>query len=73
MEDFYGMFHEPYYLHYISGDLVERLEKAGFQNGSVHFHFTIKYLMGYKPTSVTTVLQREDVTQGELSASQKIR
>ena len=36
------MFHEPYYRHYVTDDLVERLEKAGFQNIEIQNHFVSK-------------------------------
>ena len=49
MESFHETFHEPYYRHYITDDLVERLEKAGFQNISTEVHFMSKYLIAHKP------------------------
>jgi ubiquinone/menaquinone biosynthesis C-methylase UbiE len=49
MESFHQTFHEPYYRHYITDDLVERLEKAGFQNISTEVHFMSKYLIAHKP------------------------
>lgn len=49
MENFPTMFHEPYYRHYITDDLVERLEKAGFQNIATENHFMSKYWIAYKP------------------------
>lgn len=49
MENFHEMFHEPYYRHYITDDLVERLEKAGFQDISMEVHFMSKYLIARKP------------------------
>lgn len=49
MEYFYGMFHEPYYKHYMTDDLVERMEKAGFQDISTQVHFMSKYLIARKP------------------------
>ncbi|PSB56126.1 methyltransferase [Chroococcidiopsis cubana SAG 39.79] len=48
MEYFHDTFHEPYYKHYITDDLVERLEKAGFQNISTQVHFLSKYLIARK-------------------------
>lgn len=48
MEYFHNTFHEPYYKHYISDDLVERLKKAGFQNISTQVHFLSKYLIARK-------------------------
>ena len=49
MENFHETFHEPYYRQYITDNLVERLEKAGFQNISTEVHFMSKYLIAYKP------------------------
>lgn len=49
MESFHKTFHEPYYMHYITDDLVERLEKAGFQNITTESHFMSKYLIAHKP------------------------
>jgi ubiquinone/menaquinone biosynthesis C-methylase UbiE len=49
MENFTAMFHEPYYRHYITDDLVERLEKAGFQNIATQNHFMSKYWIAHKP------------------------
>ncbi|MGD1873954.1 MAG: class I SAM-dependent methyltransferase [Mastigocoleus sp.] len=49
MEDFQERFHEPYYLNYINDDLIERLQKAGFENIDVQIHFMSKYLIARKP------------------------
>lgn len=49
MESFHETFHEPYYKHYITDDLVERLEKAGFENITTEVHFMSKYLIAHKP------------------------
>ena len=49
MESFHEIFHEPYYKNYITDDLIERLEKAGFQNISTEVHFMSKYLIAHKP------------------------
>jgi hypothetical protein len=49
MESFHETFHEPYYKHYITDDLVERLEKAGFENITTETHFMSKYLIAHKP------------------------
>lgn len=48
MESFHETFHEPYSKHYITDDLVERLEKAGFQNITTETHFMSKYLIAHK-------------------------
>jgi ubiquinone/menaquinone biosynthesis C-methylase UbiE len=49
MENFHETFHEPYYKHYTADDLVERLEKAGFENIDMQVHFMSKYLIARKP------------------------
>ncbi|TAE53272.1 MAG: class I SAM-dependent methyltransferase [Nostocales cyanobacterium] len=49
MESFPSTFHEPYYKHYITDDLIDKLEKAGFQNIETQTHFLSKYLIAHKP------------------------
>lgn len=49
MENFVTLFHEPYYRHYISDDLVARLKEAGFEDISHQVHFMSKYLIARKP------------------------
>lgn len=49
MDNFYEAFHEPYYKHYTTDNLVERLEKAGFESIEVQVHFMSKYLIARKP------------------------
>jgi ubiquinone/menaquinone biosynthesis C-methylase UbiE len=49
MENFSKVFHEPYYHHYITDNLGERLEKAGFQNITIENHFASKYWLAHKP------------------------
>lgn len=49
MENFPTMFHEPYYRHYTTDDLVERLETEGFRNITTQNHFMSKYWIAYKP------------------------
>jgi ubiquinone/menaquinone biosynthesis C-methylase UbiE len=49
MDGFPETFHEPYYKHYITDDLVERLHKAGFVNIETQVHFMSKYLIAHKP------------------------
>lgn len=49
MENFPATFHEPYYKHYTTDNLVERLEKVGFENVEVQVHFMSKYLIARKP------------------------
>jgi len=49
MENFPAMFHEPYYRHYTTDDLVERLETAGFRNITTENHFMSKYWVAHKP------------------------
>ncbi|MBF2065123.1 MAG: class I SAM-dependent methyltransferase [Calothrix sp. C42_A2020_038] len=48
MHNFYETFHEPYYRHYMTDNLVERLEKAGFENIETQVHFVSKYLIAHK-------------------------
>ncbi|GAB1540611.1 class I SAM-dependent methyltransferase [Scytonema sp. NUACC21] len=48
MEGFHETFHEPYYKHYMTDDLVERLEKAGFVSIDMQVHFMSKYLIARK-------------------------
>jgi ubiquinone/menaquinone biosynthesis C-methylase UbiE len=49
MENFHETFHEPYYKNYTTDNLVERLEKAGFENITTQSHFMSKYLIAHKP------------------------
>lgn len=49
MDNFPKMFHEPYYKHYTTDDLVVRLEKAGFENIEIENHFMSKYWIAHKP------------------------
>lgn len=49
MEFFPTTFHEPYYRNYVADDLVQRLEKVGFEDIEVQVHFLSKYLIAYKP------------------------
>ncbi|MBW4628187.1 MAG: methyltransferase domain-containing protein [Brasilonema octagenarum HA4186-MV1] len=49
MESFHETFHEPYYKHYTTDNLVERLEKAGFENIDIRVHFMSKYFIARKP------------------------
>lgn len=51
MENFTTMFHEPYYRHYTTDDLVDRLHTAGFTDVSVQVHFMSKYLIAHKPVA----------------------
>ncbi len=51
MQDFPEAFHEPYYQHYMTDNLVERLERAGFENIDTQVHFMSKYLIARKPVS----------------------
>ena len=48
MRNFAAMFHEPYYRHYMTDDLSERLEKAGFDAVQTEVHFMSKYWIGRK-------------------------
>jgi ubiquinone/menaquinone biosynthesis C-methylase UbiE len=49
MDNFPEIFHEPYYKHYTTDDLVERLKKAGFENIETQVHFMSKYFIAHKP------------------------
>lgn len=49
MDNFPVVFHEPYYKHYITDDLVERLQTAGFVNISTEIHLFSKYWVARKP------------------------
>ena len=49
MDNFPVRFHEPYYKHYTTDNLVERLEKAGFDNIKTQNHFASKYWIARKP------------------------
>ncbi|MBW4521770.1 MAG: class I SAM-dependent methyltransferase [Scytolyngbya sp. HA4215-MV1] len=49
MENFPAMFHEPYYRHYVTDDLVERLHRAGFEQVTTEMHFMSKYWIAHKP------------------------
>ena len=50
MESFSETFHEPYYRHYTTDNLVERLEQAGFASVTSEVHFMSKYWVAHKPT-----------------------
>ncbi len=49
MDNFPEMFHEPYYKNYVADNLIERLQKAGFENIDTQVHFMSKYLIARKP------------------------
>jgi ubiquinone/menaquinone biosynthesis C-methylase UbiE len=48
MRNFATMFHEPYYRHYTTDDLAERLVKAGFVSVQSEVHFMSKYWIARK-------------------------
>ncbi|WP_416676171.1 class I SAM-dependent methyltransferase [Egbenema bharatensis] len=48
MRNFPTMFHEPYYRHYTTDDLADRLEKAGFMSVQTEVHFMSKYWIARK-------------------------
>lgn len=52
MENFSEIFHEPYYKNYVADDLIERLQKAGFENIDTQVHFMSKYLIARKPVQL---------------------
>ena len=49
MDNFPAIFHEPYYRHYTTDNLEERLMTAGFTNLKVENHFVSKYWTASKP------------------------
>jgi ubiquinone/menaquinone biosynthesis C-methylase UbiE len=49
MNNFPAIFHEPYYRHYTTDNLEERLTTAGFINIEVSNHFVSKYWTACKP------------------------
>jgi ubiquinone/menaquinone biosynthesis C-methylase UbiE len=48
MRNFPKLFHEPYYRHYTTDNLTERLEKAGFTEVETQVHFMSKYWIARK-------------------------
>ncbi len=50
MENFPLTFHEPFYRHYTTDNLTERLEKAGFANITTEVYFASKYWTARKPS-----------------------
>ena len=48
MENFPLLFHEPYYRHYITDDLVIRLEECGFRTVQTENHLVSKYWVAIK-------------------------
>lgn len=51
MNNFPATFHEPYFRHYTTDNLEERLERAGFVNIKVENHFVSKYWTAFKPSA----------------------
>jgi ubiquinone/menaquinone biosynthesis C-methylase UbiE len=49
MRNFPTMFHEPYYRHYTTDNLVDRLEQVGFVAVETEVHFVSKYWIAKKP------------------------
>ncbi|MEH2041708.1 class I SAM-dependent methyltransferase [Nostoc sp.] len=49
MDSFPEAFHEPYYKHYSSDNLLERLQRVGFENIETQVHFMSKYFIAHKP------------------------
>lgn len=62
MENFPEIFHEPYYRHYTTDSLTQRLTDAGFEAVSEQVHFMSKYLIAKKPISVSP--EPEKVAKG---------
>ncbi|MEA5569900.1 class I SAM-dependent methyltransferase [Calothrix sp. UHCC 0171] len=48
MHSFYETFHEPYYRHYMTDNLEERLQQAGFVDIEMQVHFMSKYFIARK-------------------------
>ena len=51
MHNFYETFHEPYYRNYMTDNLVERFQTAGFENIEIQVHHMSKYLIARKPSA----------------------
>ncbi len=49
MKNFPAVFHEPYYRHYSTDNLEERLQQAGFTDIHTEVHFMSKYWVAHKP------------------------
>ncbi|MEH2361904.1 class I SAM-dependent methyltransferase [Nostoc sp.] len=49
IDSFPETYHEPYYRHYTTDDLVERLHRAGFENIKTQVHLMSKYFIAHKP------------------------
>lgn len=49
MDFFPETFHEPYYKHYTTDNLVEHLQRVGFENIEIQVHFMSKYFIAHKP------------------------
>lgn len=60
MENFPIAFHEPYYRHYITDDLVARLQAAGFTDISTEVHFMSKYWIARKPLATSAARAESD-------------
>ena len=49
MDNFPVLFHEPYYRHYTTDHISDRLDKAGFVDIEIQNHFFSKYWVARKP------------------------
>jgi ubiquinone/menaquinone biosynthesis C-methylase UbiE len=49
LQNFPTLFHEPYYRHYTTDNITERLETVGFENVEIQNHFVSKYWIAHKP------------------------
>ena len=49
MDNFPILFHEPYYRHYTTDNISDRLDKAGFVDIDIQNHFVSKYWVARKP------------------------
>ena len=51
MNNFPAIFHEPYFRHYTTDNLEERLESVGFIDIRIENHFVSKYWTAFKPST----------------------
>jgi SAM-dependent methyltransferase len=49
LSNFPVMFHEPFYTHYLTDNLGDRLQQAGFGALTTNLHFVSKYWITEKP------------------------
>jgi ubiquinone/menaquinone biosynthesis C-methylase UbiE len=61
MQNFSAVFHEPYYRHYVTDNLVERLQTAGFTHVETQVHYMSKYLIARKPGDSAAIEENQGV------------